>query len=61
MDHITKFRMRVELQFQQKSKIMERNFFDLYLSDSDCDSEFEEFDPENLVPLWCWVYKLFVQ
>ena len=47
--------MRMKLQFLQQSKMVEGNFFDLYFGNSDSDSEFEEFDSENIVPLWCWV------
>ena len=36
--------MRVKLQFQQQSKMVEGHFFSLYFGNSD--GEFEGFDPE---------------
>ena len=44
VEHTSKFRMRVKLQFQQQSKMAEGNFFYLYFGNSDFDSEFERFD-----------------
>ena len=44
--YISKFKTRMELQFQQQSRMEEGNFFDLYFGNSDSDSEFE-----NIVPL----------
>ena len=50
--------MRVKLQFQQQSKMVQGDF-DLYFGNPDSDCKFE--DPDSIVWLWYWVYWLFVQ
>ena len=40
---------------------IQKVLFDLYFGDSNSDGEFERFDPQNIVLLWCWVDWLFVQ
>ena len=49
MGYFSKFRMRVKFEFQQQNKIVEGNFSEFYLDDSD--SKFEGFDPKNVAPL----------
>ena len=36
--------------------MVEGNFSDLYFNNSDSNSEFKGFDPENIVPLWYWIF-----